>query len=50
MDKNKFESLVGFRVINPNFQKLPPKQGISTRASVEGFGKLNPVNTSNPKK
>lgn len=50
MGKNKLESIVGFRGINPAFPKAIQPKGITTKASVEGFGKLNPVNTSNPKK
>lgn len=51
MKKNLQESITGFKQLNPTAQKSPQTQGISTKASVEGFSKLNPINnTSNPKK
>lgn len=50
MSKNMQESVLGFNQLNPTYQKISQPQEKTTKASVEGFGKLNPVNTSNPKK
>jgi len=50
MSKNMQESVLGFNQLNQTYQKISQPQGITTKASVEGFGKLNPVSTSNPKK
>ncbi len=44
------ESVEGFGGLKPNLQKIIKNQEGSAKASVEGFGPLNPVNTSTPKK
>jgi hypothetical protein len=50
MSKNMQESVLGFNQLNPTYQKISQPQEKTTKASVEGFGNLNPVNTSNSKK